>query len=385
MSDPLAAALAALRDDRRYPALEALIDAWRATPCMKLAALIARVSARLAVDPAPLRGRSRDAHLAWESRAKRPALDDIPTLLDTLTDVQSAAATERIAMVAKWPADPRIDAALLALVDRLPFQAQTTRPFWRTVFDRLRATRDVGVVAQLERQIDRIAENTPPTTAQWFCGQLRRLIDDLQPLANAPPPPAPPAEMLRALDEAIAALDRGAPRDLDALLAEVHAHPDDDAPRLVYADALLERGDPRGELITLQCRLAGALGDPALRVRERELLREHGDAWLGALAPIVMPHYVFERGFLAMCTIDGRKLELVRRLAGDPAWATIRRVAIRLTRPVDVAKTIALMRALPTTIRQIEITAHGLAPAGLARIRKAAGELAHLEVCNVSS
>jgi len=122
-----------------------------------------------------------------------------------------------------------------------------------------------------------------------------------------------------------------------------------------------------------------------MRVRERELLREHGDRWLGALAPIVMPHYVFERGFLAMCTIDGRKLDLVRRLASDPAWATIRRVVIRLTRPVDVAKTIAVLRALPTTIRQIEITAHGLGEAGVAKIRGAARELRHLEFCNVST
>ncbi|MEZ4237102.1 MAG: TIGR02996 domain-containing protein [Myxococcota bacterium] len=35
--------------------------------------------------------------------------------------------------------------------------------------------------------------------------------------------------------------------DLDErLLDAVRAAPDDDAPRLVYADRLLERGDPRG-------------------------------------------------------------------------------------------------------------------------------------------
>jgi uncharacterized protein (TIGR02996 family) len=168
-------------------------------------------------------------------------------------------------------------------------------------------------------------------------------------------------------------------------LAAIYAQPDDDAPRLVYADALQERGDARGELIALQIRLATEAGEPAMRVRERELLREHGDAWLGELSPIVLAPFAFERGFLAMVTIDGRKLELVERLADDPSWATIRRVAIKLTAPVNVARTIAILRLLPATIRQIEIAAHGVAPDGIAQIREAAAALRHLEYCNVSS
>jgi uncharacterized protein (TIGR02996 family) len=380
--DPLATALTALRDDRRHDALAALLEAWRAAPSAELAAIIAATSARLVVDPTPLRGRSADAHRAWTVRARRPALDDIPVLLDTLASVQSAEATERMAIVARWPDDPRIDAGLVALLDRLPFQAQTTRPFWRLVFDRLRKTRDPAIARQLARLIHTIPNNAPPTTAQWFCGQLRGVVDDLAAVTAAPPP----AAMLAALHDALAALDRGAPsRSTGELLAAIYAQPDDDAPRLVYADALQERGDPRGELIALQIRLATETGEPAMRVRERELLREHGSAWLGALAPIVLAPYAYERGFLAMCTLDGRKLELVERLARDPSWATVRRIAIKLTQPVNVAKTIAILRALPTTIRRIEVAAHGLAPAGIARIREAAAALGHLEYCNVSS
>ena len=40
--------------------------------------------------------------------------------------------------------------------------------------------------------------------------------------------------------------------DLEALYHNVYENPGDDRRRLVLADALLERGDPRGELITLQ-------------------------------------------------------------------------------------------------------------------------------------
>jgi uncharacterized protein (TIGR02996 family) len=49
--------------------------------------------------------------------------------------------------------------------------------------------------------------------------------------------------------------ERAATQDADALLAEIRTNPADDRTRLVYADVLQQRGDPRGELIALQ--LAG--------------------------------------------------------------------------------------------------------------------------------
>jgi uncharacterized protein (TIGR02996 family) len=67
----------------------------------------------------------------------------------------------------------------------------------------------------------------------------------------------------------------------DDFLREILASPDDDAPRLIYADWLEERGDPRGEFIRVQCELARLDTDGrtdegrlrALRVRESELLQ----------------------------------------------------------------------------------------------------------------
>jgi len=89
---------------------------------------------------------------------------------------------------------------------------------------------------------------------------------------------------------------------LEALVREVHARPDADDARLVLADALLARGDPRGELIALQ--LAGA-GDDRQRVRGEQLLREHGRRWLGALRPVAY-RARFARGFLARLELNGR-------------------------------------------------------------------------------
>jgi uncharacterized protein (TIGR02996 family) len=48
--------------------------------------------------------------------------------------------------------------------------------------------------------------------------------------------------------------------DEKAFLRAVCEHPDDDRPRLIFADWLDEHGDPRGEFIRLQCALASGVG-----------------------------------------------------------------------------------------------------------------------------
>jgi uncharacterized protein (TIGR02996 family) len=77
------------------------------------------------------------------------------------------------------------------------------------------------------------------------------------------------------------------------LWAAVRAAPDDDRPLLVLADVLLERGDPQGELIHLQCRIADGTVSRELREREREVLAEvRRRVWPGPGLPW------FERGLL---------------------------------------------------------------------------------------
>lgn len=85
--------------------------------------------------------------------------------------------------------------------------------------------------------------------------------------------------------------------DHAAFLAAVCAHPEDDGPRLVYADWLDERGNPRGEFIRLQCELAGELPRTRqlpLLARSIQLLRMHRSAWR---APGVAEQ-TFHRGFV---------------------------------------------------------------------------------------
>ena len=65
-----------------------------------------------------------------------------------------------------------------------------------------------------------------------------------------------------------------------AFLDAICDDPEDDAPRLLFADWLAERGDPRGEFIRVQCALAGLdTDDPgreALKRQEADLLSRSG-------------------------------------------------------------------------------------------------------------
>jgi uncharacterized protein (TIGR02996 family) len=86
----------------------------------------------------------------------------------------------------------------------------------------------------------------------------------------------------------------------DAFLQDILAHPDEDAPRLIYADWLDEHNRPRGEFIRVQCALARLSDeDPhrwPLEQREQELLREHEAEWLSP--SMGQTRCVFRRGFV---------------------------------------------------------------------------------------
>ncbi len=95
------------------------------------------------------------------------------------------------------------------------------------------------------------------------------------------------------------------------MLAAIYADPASDQARAVYADWLLEQGNPRGELIMLQ--LAG-IETPEQLQRERELLQTYARAWRGPL-PAHASQIVFKRGFPVGADDSGA-------IDSDPAWAT---------------------------------------------------------------
>src|SRR5262249_8912533 len=93
-----------------------------------------------------------------------------------------------------------------------------------------------------------------------------------------------------------------------AFLRDIVEHPEDDAPRLVYADWLTDHGNEAdrdlAEFIRVQCELERTAPRGATRerllARESELLEEYGNEWRKQL-PEWMRHRStsFERGFPA--------------------------------------------------------------------------------------
>jgi uncharacterized protein (TIGR02996 family) len=92
--------------------------------------------------------------------------------------------------------------------------------------------------------------------------------------------------------------------DEKAFLQAVIADPDDDSPRLIYADWLDEQGQcERAEFIRVQIAVHGSCesDDPQrfaeLRRRERRLLRRYAKLWFEPLRPIAV-NGNFNRGFV---------------------------------------------------------------------------------------
>ncbi|MBA3503922.1 MAG: TIGR02996 domain-containing protein [Myxococcota bacterium] len=139
-------------------------------------------------------------------------------------------------------------------------------------------------------------------------------------------------------------------------LTQILTDPDDDRPRMVYADWLMREGDPRGELIAVQCALArhattnedlGPL-EP-LELRERTLLKTYGKSWtIDAETRLkYWGEFGFRRGFIEHLTFNGGfhdTYEKVREaapllralavaglddLAGSPALEGIEELTIR--------------------------------------------------------
>jgi uncharacterized protein (TIGR02996 family) len=80
------------------------------------------------------------------------------------------------------------------------------------------------------------------------------------------------------------------------LIAAICAEPDDDEPRLVLADYLTGRGDPRGEYIAYEIAAQSSINTEA-RARADALLAHHELDWL---APLTVPvaSWEFRRGLL---------------------------------------------------------------------------------------
>ncbi|HEY7158162.1 MAG TPA: TIGR02996 domain-containing protein [Gemmataceae bacterium] len=134
-------------------------------------------------------------------------------------------------------------------------------------------------------------------------------------------------------------------------LEDIIAHPDDDTPRLIFADWLEEQGDSaRAEFIRVQVERARLPEWDArqvrLRLRERELIKQHGQKWQEELPNIGGISWEgFRRGFMAMARFSSFA---VLRENASTCWtaAPLEAISVRWPRRNESIDTIAPIAGL---------------------------------------
>src|SRR5262249_34068259 len=122
--------------------------------------------------------------------------------------------------------------------------------------------------------------------------------------------------------------------DNAAFLKAILDNPDDDQLRLIYADWLEERGDPRGEFIRVQYERPKA--DPNTReyldlvMRERQLLALHEAKWIGSLDDLGT-RWEFRHGFV-------EKGEMTARQFVEQAERLFQLAPLRVMRFTDITE-----------------------------------------------
>ncbi|HEU0032120.1 MAG TPA: hypothetical protein VFQ53_15910 [Kofleriaceae bacterium] len=115
------------------------------------------------------------------------------------------------------------------------------------------------------------------------------------------------------------------------MLAELEAHlataADDDPAWDVYGDHLIERGEPRGQLVQLERELA-AHRDPAIEAQLAELVAAHQSSWRGAIPEAAATRW--RHGFVVELSLpfDGALAATARTLLASPEARFVRSLRI---------------------------------------------------------
>lgn len=323
-SNRLKRALEHLENDKIEPALALVIEEWQKTRDPRTAEVVDEIDRALALPPL-----SKEASKQWNQVARDPELSigargPVIRAIHAMTthDILGAlAVTDRM----KWD-DPRVGSMAIALLRELRFSGNRSKPFWRPFFEHLPKLRDPRFAL--------LAETLPttwsvgPSMQKWLANQLAEAASFR---LSSQPPDETLMGLLSLAKSKTAAKERSGVGEHaggisgDTLLADIYANPEDDAARFVYADWLLERGDPRGEFITLQLTRSSDKDKAALK-RERELLKAHKKEWLGRLVNVTGGDLIFRRGFLAEATVKFRHQRDVEQYGSLPEWATLEKL-----------------------------------------------------------
>lgn len=282
----------------------------------------------------------------------------LEALLKGLPAESLSASVARLELLEFWPPDPRIGSRLLTLIEEPPYK--TTSRFYRSLLKILARHLDDRAARRLPQARERWTDLSNQYLAQMLEEGSRSFLTQADVERLLTPEEQNACDVLVAFLKgeetetrgAVELLTRslGAPaalyekaqqrleerRQEEDFLRQIAAEPDDDDHRLVFADWLMERGDPQGEFIILQLKDAAGEATGKEQARMRHLLRGHREAWLKNLLPVVVHSFrhdsdpVFRRGFLEECTLpwtgSTKWKREVRFTTGDPRWGTVTKV-----------------------------------------------------------
>lgn len=130
--------------------------------------------------------------------------------------------------------------------------------------------------------------------------------------------------------------------ELMAFLEAIKETPGDDMPRLILADWLEERGDPRGGFLRAQVLAEGRLAsDPEhqrLAAYAADLLARHEAAWHGRLPKLLGGWQYFHRGLMHLHVSPGALLSAAPSLLGSEDWAWVEALTLRSLDEGDAAE-----------------------------------------------
>jgi hypothetical protein len=303
--DDLASAVEPARSGAWPQVLATSLAVWRQAPNTELADMIVKLGKLF---PTAIDAKT---WLPISAKHRPEALD---SLLATLLDKGSIQGRERLDALSAWPTDPRIDRFVAELFATPPFTSTGARPFWTRMQPLTARIVDRTAFAKLA-----VARKSKTTKVYDFLGEyIDRAALVVQP--DAPIDTNALSAITAALHSASATPTTH--KRADAVLAEFLSNPRNDDALAPLADALIEAGDPRGELIAAQLD-----GSPAATKRAERIIVKHRAALLGPLAKVLLPEITFRRGFVSRGKIrrgtSAAQAQLIEKSVGHPMWATI--------------------------------------------------------------
>ncbi|MFT3712594.1 MAG: hypothetical protein QM817_33515 [Archangium sp.] len=298
-----------------------LLTQWRTARHPSTSGLIEAIGSKIRHEPPKLPKLKGEATRAWLNGVQTEPPTHLSARLKQLTVFSSGNTSSSVLWplfeaIARLPPDPRF---ATASVDSLVQFAQLhSQKLLRRLFDCVEQHGDAshahrldlelpwrvltaGVETRGRRLVERMI-NTVITAPEISDQQRKQLLAQEWVVEKAGPPTDP--------------------------LEAVYAAPHDRARKQVLADVLLERGEPRGEFISLQLQNASPR-------KQAQLLKKHQDEWLGPLSEIIDTRDakpVFTDGFVSEVTVREVKRNQFLLAVDAKEWATVTRVRRGLQR-----------------------------------------------------